>query len=77
MIDKLGLLKAHNPVVHKNIPSVNNQLKVIKHLVRVQPLKLPYGLPTEEDMSDTYLNSLGQLVIRKKLRPIDVKSIES
>ncbi|KAM3932969.1 large ribosomal subunit protein uL30m isoform 2-T2 [Leptodactylus fuscus] len=77
VIDRLGLEKAHKPVVHKNIPSVNNQLKVIKHLVRVQPLKLPYGLPTEDDMSDTYLNSKGQLVIRKKLEPIDVKSHES
>ncbi|KAG9492342.1 large ribosomal subunit protein uL30m [Eleutherodactylus coqui] len=77
VIDRLGLQKAHKPVVHKNIPGVNNQLKVVKHLVRVQPLKLPYGLPTEEDMSDTYLNSLGKLVIRKKLKPVDTKSIES
>ncbi|KAM4045955.1 large ribosomal subunit protein uL30m isoform 1-T3 [Anomaloglossus baeobatrachus] len=76
VVDRLGLKKAQNPVVLKNIPSINDQLKVIKHLVRVQPLKLPYGLPTEEDLSDTYLNSLGQLVIRKKLQPIDVKSIE-
>ncbi|CAJ0928113.1 unnamed protein product [Ranitomeya imitator] len=72
----LNSLSAQNPVVLKNIPSVNNQLKVIKHLVRVKPLKLPYGLPTEEDLSDTYLNSLGQLVIRKKLQPIDIKSTE-
>ncbi|XP_069826976.1 large ribosomal subunit protein uL30m isoform X2 [Dendropsophus ebraccatus] len=32
LIDKLGLQKAHKPVVHKNIPSVNDKLKVIKHL---------------------------------------------
>ncbi|XP_056411934.1 39S ribosomal protein L30, mitochondrial [Hyla sarda] len=76
-IDKLGLQKAHKPVVHKNIASVNNQLKVVKHLIRVQPLKLPYGVPTEEDLSDTYLDSSGQLVIRKKLQPTDIKSIES
>ncbi|XP_075053821.1 large ribosomal subunit protein uL30m [Mixophyes fleayi] len=77
MIDNLGLQKAHKPVVHKNIPSVNKRLKVIKHLIRVQPLKLPYGLPTEEDMSDTYLNSTGQLMIRKKLQPVETKSLES
>ncbi|XP_075708741.1 large ribosomal subunit protein uL30m [Rhinoderma darwinii] len=77
VIDSLGLQKAHKPIVHKNIPSVNKRLKVIKHLVRVQPLKLPYGLPTEADMSDTYLNSSGQLVICKKLQPIDMKSVES
>ncbi|XP_071991867.1 large ribosomal subunit protein uL30m [Engystomops pustulosus] len=77
IIEKLGLQKAQKPVVHKNIPSVNNYLKVVKHLVRVQPLKLPYGVPTEEDLSDTYLNSRGQLIIRKKLQPADMKSIES
>ncbi|XP_073446639.1 large ribosomal subunit protein uL30m [Dendrobates tinctorius] len=76
VVEKLGLKKAQNPVVLKNIPTVNNQLKVIKHLIRVQPLKLPYGLPTEDDLSDSYLNSLGELVIRKKLQPIDIKSTE-
>uniref|UniRef100_A0A4W5Q3G6 Uncharacterized protein n=1 Tax=Hucho hucho TaxID=62062 RepID=A0A4W5Q3G6_9TELE len=45
----------------QNIPSVNNQLKCIK----VQPLKLPHGLPTEEDMADTYLNSKGELIVRR------------
>ncbi|XP_063809436.1 large ribosomal subunit protein uL30m isoform X2 [Pseudophryne corroboree] len=33
VIDELKLQKAHNPVVHKNIPSVNRRLKVVKHLV--------------------------------------------
>ncbi|XP_077152657.1 large ribosomal subunit protein uL30m isoform X2 [Ranitomeya variabilis] len=32
VVEKLGLRKAQNPVVLKNIPSINNQLKVIKHL---------------------------------------------
>ncbi|XP_019330194.1 PREDICTED: 39S ribosomal protein L30, mitochondrial, partial [Aptenodytes forsteri] len=26
--------KAHQPRLHKNIPSVNSRLKVIKHLIR-------------------------------------------
>ncbi|XP_041925343.1 39S ribosomal protein L30, mitochondrial isoform X2 [Alosa sapidissima] len=77
VVKSLGLEKGHTPRVHKNIPSVNNQLKIIKHLVRIQPLKLPYGLPAEEDMADTYLNSKGELIIRKLLKPVEPKAIES
>uniref|UniRef100_A0A8C5LJT6 Large ribosomal subunit protein uL30m n=1 Tax=Leptobrachium leishanense TaxID=445787 RepID=A0A8C5LJT6_9ANUR len=73
----LGLTKAKTPVVHKNIPAINEKLKTIKHLIRVQPLRLPQGIPTEEDISDTYLKSNGELVIRKKLHPTETKAIES
>ncbi|XP_075446610.1 large ribosomal subunit protein uL30m isoform X2 [Ascaphus truei] len=76
-LELLGLQKAHKTIVHKNIPAVNAKLKVVKHLIRIQPLKLPHGLPAEEDMSDTYLKSTGELVIRKRLQPIVPKSIES
>uniref|UniRef100_A0A663LW97 Large ribosomal subunit protein uL30m n=1 Tax=Athene cunicularia TaxID=194338 RepID=A0A663LW97_ATHCN len=34
IIHNLGLDKAHQPVLHKNIPSVNSKLKVVKHLIR-------------------------------------------
>lgn len=51
--------KAHEPRDHKNTPSVNDLLKIIKHLVRIEPLKLPSGLPAEEDMANTCLNSRG------------------
>ncbi|XP_064124526.1 large ribosomal subunit protein uL30m isoform X2 [Loxodonta africana] len=67
-IKMLGLEKAHTPQVHKNIPSVNAKLKVVKHLIRIQPLKLPQGLPAEEDMSDTCLKSTGELVTRWNLK---------
>ncbi|XP_029460636.1 39S ribosomal protein L30, mitochondrial [Rhinatrema bivittatum] len=77
IIHDLGLDKAHQPVVHKNIPAVNSKLKVIKHLIRIKPLKLPHGLPTDEEMSDTYLKSTGELVIRRRLQPLEKKSIES
>lgn len=50
---------------------------MIKHLVRVKPLKLPYGLPTEEEMAGAYLNSKDELVICKKLQPVETKSVES
>ncbi|CAI9173979.1 unnamed protein product [Rangifer tarandus platyrhynchus] len=96
IIKMLGLQKAHTPQVHKNIPSVNAKLKVVKHLIRfvicysssflkrvtcntnsvlschrIKPLKLPQGLPTEEDMSNTCLRSTGELVVRWLLSPAD------
>ncbi|XP_025063006.1 39S ribosomal protein L30, mitochondrial, partial [Alligator sinensis] len=77
IIQDFGLVQAHQPKVHKNIPSVNLKLRVIKHLIRVQPLKLPYGLPTEDEMGDTYLNSKGELIIRQRLKPVEQKAIES
>uniref|UniRef100_A0A9J8C4D1 Large ribosomal subunit protein uL30m n=1 Tax=Cyprinus carpio carpio TaxID=630221 RepID=A0A9J8C4D1_CYPCA len=33
VVKSLGLMKAHESRVHKNTPSVNNLLKIIKHLV--------------------------------------------
>ncbi|XP_074551061.1 large ribosomal subunit protein uL30m [Halichoeres trimaculatus] len=73
----LGLQKAYVPVIHKNTPAVNHKLKFVKHLVRIQPLKTPYGLPAEEDMSDTYINSKGELIVRRLLKPVEPKAIES
>ncbi|XP_050787887.1 39S ribosomal protein L30, mitochondrial [Gopherus flavomarginatus] len=77
IIHDLGLDKANQPRVHKNIPSVNGKLKVIKHLIRIQPLKLPHGIPTEEEMSDTLLKSTGELIIRRPLKPVEQKAIKS
>ncbi|XP_045837124.1 39S ribosomal protein L30, mitochondrial isoform X3 [Meles meles] len=75
-IKMLGLEKAHTPQVHKNIPSVNAKLKVVKHLIRIKPLKLPQGLPAEEDMSNMCLKSTGELV-RWHLNPIDQEAVKS
>ncbi|XP_060024669.1 large ribosomal subunit protein uL30m isoform X1 [Lagenorhynchus albirostris] len=71
IIKMLGLQKAHTPQVHKNIPSVNAKLKVVKHLIRIKPLKLPQGLPREEDMSSTCLKSTGELVVGWLQNPTD------
>lgn len=77
IVKHFGLEKSHVPVIHKNTPAVNSQLKFIKHLIRVQPLKMPYGVPAEEDMADTYINSKGELIVRRLLKPVDPKAIES
>ncbi|XP_002710026.3 large ribosomal subunit protein uL30m isoform X1 [Oryctolagus cuniculus] len=77
IIKMLGLGKAHTPQVHKNIPSVNAKLKVVKHLIRIQPLKLPQGLPTEENMSSTCLKSTGELVVQWHLKPAEQGAVKS
>lgn len=77
IVKHFGLQKAQVPVIHKNTPAVNKQLKFIKHLVRIQPLKTPYGLPAEQDMADTYINSKGELIVRRLLQPVEQKAIES
>ncbi|KAM4853098.1 large ribosomal subunit protein uL30m-like [Thomomys bottae] len=71
IIKMLGLQKAHTPQVHKNIPSVKAKLKVVKHLIRIKPLKLPQGLPTEETMSNTRLKSTGELEAQWHLKPLE------
>ncbi|XP_062861868.1 39S ribosomal protein L30, mitochondrial [Trichomycterus rosablanca] len=76
VVKSLGLMKSHEPRVHKNTPSVNNQLKIIKHLVRIEPLKLPNGLPSEQEMKDSYLNSKGELVVGRRQMPAEQKPVE-
>ncbi|CAI5772102.1 Hypothetical predicted protein [Podarcis lilfordi] len=63
--------------VHKNIPSVNEKLKVIKHLISIKPLKLPHGIPSEEEMSDTFINCAGELIIRRRLKEPEQKKIDA
>uniref|UniRef100_A0A8C9E9A9 Large ribosomal subunit protein uL30m n=2 Tax=Phocoena sinus TaxID=42100 RepID=A0A8C9E9A9_PHOSS len=71
IIKMLGLQKAHTPQVHKNAPSVNAELKVVKHLVRIKPRKLPQGLPTEQNMSSMCLRSTAELVVGRLQSPTD------
>lgn len=77
MVKSLGLQKIHAPVIHKNTPAVNNQLKFIKHLVRIQPLKTPFGLPAEQDMADTYINCKGELIVTRLLQPVEHEAAKS
>lgn len=44
---------------------------------RIQPLKTPHGLPSEEEMADTFINSKGELMVRRVLKPAEPKAIES
>jgi hypothetical protein len=41
-------LQLHQPVILKNVPSVNKLLAEVKHLVRIVPLRFPHGIPEHE-----------------------------
>jgi large subunit ribosomal protein L30 len=59
-----------HPVIHKNTPSINKKLSHVKHLVKIQELKFPHGIP--EDPSDfeyTQIKSNGEMVVVKQLTP--------
>lgn len=44
---------------------------------RIQPLKTPHGLPSEEEMANTFINSKGELIVCRVLKPAEPKAIES
>ena len=60
----------------KNIPSVNEKLKVVKHLLEITPLTFPNGLPEESDFEYCYIKSNGELVFNRRYTPDEEKSTE-
>lgn len=75
-ITMLGLENAHTPQVHKNIPSVNTKLKVVKQWIRIKPLKLSQGLP-KENVSNMCLKNSWELVVQWHLNPVEQKKVRS
>ena len=70
------VLQLHKKVVLKNIPSVNTDLKMIAHLVKIIPVTFPHGLPeTEEDYEHCILQDNGEFIVKKKLEPLPEDSI--
>ncbi|XP_071787448.1 large ribosomal subunit protein uL30m-like [Asterias amurensis] len=66
IIQQLMLQRNDFPVVHKNIESVNILLRKVRHLIRVKPLSLKYGLPNG-DYSSTLLKWNGEFIVNRKL----------
>ena len=69
----LELEKAHSQV-HRNIPSVNAKPKVVKHLIRIQPLSCYKD--SRRGLAYTCLESPGELV-RWHPSLLDQKAIKS
>ncbi|VEL10403.1 unnamed protein product, partial [Protopolystoma xenopodis] len=67
LLEKYGIgprTKLHSWVVVKNTPSVNEELYAIKHLIRVQPIEFPHGLPNSlSDIARWRLLPNGRFVI--------------
>ncbi|TPP58944.1 39S ribosomal protein L30 mitochondrial [Fasciola gigantica] len=52
VLEKYGLgggVKNFHWIVVENTPSVNSELNTVKHLLRIQPVTFPQGLPTDTD----------------------------
>jgi hypothetical protein len=57
-------------VLVKNTPQFNDMLREVKHLVRIMPLKFPYGVPKNPtDYEHCFINSRGELVVKHTVHP--------
>ena len=64
-----------DPVILKNVPSVNKLLDKVKHLVEIKPLKLVHGPPNaEDDYKHMTLKWNGELVVTKQIEPLSVEA---
>lgn len=66
---KLNGQKSNEYVIVKNIPEINALLWRVKHLVKIVPITFPNGFP--EDSNGTYLKDNGELVVAKRLQPVE------
>ncbi|KAG2456909.1 RM30 protein, partial [Polypterus senegalus] len=59
------------------LPHMATELQAMDVYI-IQPLKLPQGFPTEEELTQTYLKSTGELVIEQRPpKTADKKTIAS
>ncbi|XP_070552769.1 large ribosomal subunit protein uL30m-like [Ptychodera flava] len=71
IIEQLGLDVMHKVVILKNIPSVNEKLQAVKHLIRIQPVQLQHGLPQDGDYDNTLLKHNGEFVLTRKVNTVE------
>ncbi|XP_076810121.1 uncharacterized protein LOC143452864 [Clavelina lepadiformis] len=64
---ELGLHRRHDTCVHINSPQMNEILWTVKHLIKIQPIRFPQGMPENSDVGYTQLKDNGELVIYKKI----------
>lgn len=57
-----------DPVVLKNIPSVNQRLMEVKHLVTIKPLTFPHGFPENpDDFEHCYIKHSGEFIVKQRV----------
>ncbi|XP_058458759.1 uncharacterized protein LOC131435166 [Malaya genurostris] len=64
----LDLYDSNAIAVVKNIPENNARLWKVKHLIKVSPIRFPFGEPTESDINYTFINENGDCVVVKEIR---------
>merc|ERR1719354_235622 len=64
---ELGLYKQGDISIQINSPKMNEMLWTVKALVKIQPIRFPDGMPTDDDVGYTNLKPNGEFVITKKL----------
>ena len=63
-------------VLVRNTPYWNDLLREVKHLVRIQPLTFPHGVPQNEvDYERSYINCKGEMVVRHTLHPTEEATV--
>lgn len=71
-------VQLYQPVILKNVPSVNKLLTEVKHLVRILPLRFPHGIPEHEsDFEHATLRSNGEMVVKKRVKEFEPPALPS
>lgn len=70
ILKELGLYEIGDISIQINAPQMNEMLWQVKSLTKIQPITFPDGLPTEEDVGFTNLNSDGVFKITKQLKTL-------
>ena len=73
IMKQMGLNRLNDWSIQYNSAEVNEQLWLVKPYISIQPIRIPDGLPTEENMADFKLLSNGKLIDTKKRTPKHIK----
>ncbi|XP_015179203.1 PREDICTED: 39S ribosomal protein L30, mitochondrial [Polistes dominula] len=77
VLKQLGIQeRGRVPVIVKNIPEICSMLWVVKHLVKITPIKLPDKLPDPDVLGESYLHENGTLYVIPKIDPLRIESTE-
>nr|XP_002120418.1 uncharacterized protein LOC100175065 [Ciona intestinalis] len=68
---ELGLYRVNDISIQINSTKMNEILWGIKHLIKIQPVRMPQGEPTKSDIGYTQLKLNGEFEIKKRVECIE------
>uniref|UniRef100_H2YE87 Large ribosomal subunit protein uL30m n=1 Tax=Ciona savignyi TaxID=51511 RepID=H2YE87_CIOSA len=68
---ELGLYSVNDVSIQINSPNMNEVLWSIKHLIKIQPIRMTQGEPTKDDIGYTQLKWNGEFEIKTKIQSND------